>query len=251
MDFDWDTYVPMHIANYWWIWVTCGVFFMPVVTALQSAHPAMQKKPVLLAYVRNSWFVWNAGLCAFSALGAYYTAPAAYHIISSTSDSCLWVVGDNTWLKAGTTGAFMFLFALSKLVEMGDTIFLAALGKPIPFIHWYHHLLTAFGCFFLIADFRPYASVGTAVNYGVHTVMYAYYALASINVKPPKSVASIITFTQTAQMVGMLGYTSYQAFMCGWTQALYITWTMYTLYLFLFLEYFVKRYLKNATKKNV
>lgn len=36
----------------------------------------------------------------------------------------------------GPAGTWVLYFILSKLVELGDTLFLAALGKPIIFLHW-------------------------------------------------------------------------------------------------------------------
>ena len=245
--FSWDTFVPEHLAHHWWIWLTCSIYFMPAVIGIQSLQHIWKDNLVLINRIRYAWFIWNAGLSIFSGFGAYYTTPASYHVMFTTNSSCVWIPDDNMWFKAGATGLFLFLFAFSKLIELGDTIFLATLGKPITFLHWYHHLMTAFGCYLIMCDFLPYASVAASVNYLVHTIMYAYYALSSLNIRAPKLVAGLITCIQTAQMVGMLLYMSKQAFNCGWTPALYSAWLLYVLYLILFIQYFVKRYIKNKT----
>ena len=36
----------------------------------------------------------------------------------------------------GPAGTWVLYFIVSKLFELGDTLFLAALGKPIIFLHW-------------------------------------------------------------------------------------------------------------------
>lgn len=37
---------------------------------------------------------------------------------------------------SGPVQGWVLLFIVSKLFELGDTLFLAALGKPIIFLHW-------------------------------------------------------------------------------------------------------------------
>jgi hypothetical protein len=37
---------------------------------------------------------------------------------------------------SGPTGTWVLYFIVSKVVELGDTLFLAALGKEVSFLHW-------------------------------------------------------------------------------------------------------------------
>lgn len=39
------------------------------------------------------------------------------------------------------------------------------------------------------------------MNYGVHALMYSYYALSAIKFRPPKQVAMLVTILQISQMV--------------------------------------------------
>lgn len=43
----------------------------------------------------------------------------------------------NTHFTSGPTHTWVLLFIVSKLLELGDTLFLAVLGKPIIFLHWW------------------------------------------------------------------------------------------------------------------
>ena len=39
------------------------------------------------------------------------------------------------------------------------------------------------------------------MNYGVHALMYSYYALSALKLRPPKAVAMLVTILQISQMV--------------------------------------------------
>ena len=43
-------------------------------------------------------------------------------------------------------GLWVLLFALSKVAELGDTIFIVLRKQNLIFLHWYHHILTLIHC---------------------------------------------------------------------------------------------------------
>ena len=65
---------------------------------------------------------------------------------------------------------WIFIFALTKYLELVDTVFLILRNKPVPFLHWYHHFTVLLYTWFANAhQFTPGWTFGT-VNCFVHTV---------------------------------------------------------------------------------
>ncbi|KAL0480570.1 fatty acid elongase [Acrasis kona] len=81
--------------------------------------------------------------------------------------------------NTGKIAFWMYLYHLSKFIELGDTLLIILRRGPLRFVHTYHHVTTMaiayFGC----------ASVGTgqwipiAANTFVHMLMYYYYVQIS------------------------------------------------------------------------
>ena len=71
-----------------------------------------------------------------------------------------------------------WLFALSKIVEFGDTAFIIFRKAPLSFLHWYHHVtVCTYTWYALTTDPIALSNFFGAMNYTVHTFMYAYYAI--------------------------------------------------------------------------
>jgi len=85
-----------------------------------------------------------------------------------------------------------WLFAMSKIIEFGDTAFIVLRKKPLPFLHWYHHVTV---CIFTWYALTPVPSALSqwfgSMNYAVHTLMYTYYALRSSGYKFPHWVPKV------------------------------------------------------------
>jgi hypothetical protein len=248
-EFHWNQAITQHLHEYSHIWIFLSVFYVPIVQGLQ-ALPILAKwreKKSYLVAIRTLWFFWNTALSLFSAIGFVYTVQGTFHSLFVTQNLCERDADSTVWLN-GHIGQFHYYFLVSKTIELGDTVFLAVLGKPIPFIHWYHHLLTMVFCYFTLMDFRPYLSLGITLNLGVHAVMYAYYALSSFGRRLPRSIAQSITTLQTGQMALIVGYSVYVFQRCNATAIMYMAVSMYGLYLCLFAQYFIGRYCKKNVK---
>jgi len=62
-------------------------------------------------------------------------------------------------------------------VELGDTVFIVLRKQPLIFLHYYHHV-TVLCYIWLTADAINSTCVWFGVmNYGIHSLMYSYYAL--------------------------------------------------------------------------
>ncbi|CBZ24935.1 putative fatty acid elongase [Leishmania mexicana MHOM/GT/2001/U1103] len=103
--------------------------------------------------------------------------------------------------RAFYTALFMYL----KTPELLDTLFLVLQRKPVSFLHWYHHIVTAI--YVWLSSYMPMPSgiVFCAMNYFVHSFMYFYYFLVMMGLrKSIRPFAPVITLLQVLQMfIGM------------------------------------------------
>lgn len=98
-------------------------------------------------------------------------------------------------------GFWTWLFVLSKLPELGDTIFIVLRKQPLIFLHWYHHITVLIYSWFSYTEYTSSARWFIVMNYCVHSVMYSYYALRAMGYKPPRFIPMIITSMQLTQMI--------------------------------------------------
>jgi len=78
---------------------------------------------------------------------------------------------------AGPIYFIYFVNYVFKYVELIDTFLLALRGKPIPFLHSYHHAATLVLCWSQLWAQSCIQWLPIVINLLVHVVMYAYYAL--------------------------------------------------------------------------
>jgi hypothetical protein len=98
------------------------------------------------------------------------------------------------------------------------------------------------------------------MNYGVHAIMYFYYFLMAIRVKPKAFKAVYITLAQISQMIVGVTVTLLSVYFLYFDKsfdrnACYLTpennvaaFVMYGSYLFLFLQFFLRRYFWNNNR---
>ena len=88
-----------------------------------------------------------------------------------------------------------WMFTLSKILELGDTVFIVLRKQKLIFLHWwaednsianekstfnvrYHHLTVLISVF---ANFsESYSRWSTVINFLVHSIMYTYYTLKAL-----------------------------------------------------------------------
>lgn len=88
--------------------------------------------------------LWNCGLAAFSVTGASVCVPAAIDIFRRGWMDAL--CHDPHIYGCGTVGRFIWLFVYSKLVELGDTVFLVCTGRNVSLLHAFHHTTVLLFC---------------------------------------------------------------------------------------------------------
>ncbi|XP_027555795.1 elongation of very long chain fatty acids protein 3 [Neopelma chrysocephalum] len=152
------------------------------------------------------------------------------------------------------TKLWLHLFAVSKYVELGDTVFIVLRKKKLIFLHWYHHLIAAVVAWYSYKDMVAGVGWVAALNLSVHGLTYSYYTVTATGIRVPKSIALIIT---TSQMVQMTGFVIMNIFIFFWKddKVCYTTWPLllttscaYTTLLILFGNFFFKTYLRGTWK---
>uniref|UniRef100_A0A6B2LGW9 Elongation of fatty acids protein n=1 Tax=Arcella intermedia TaxID=1963864 RepID=A0A6B2LGW9_9EUKA len=155
----------------------------------------------------------------------------------------------------GLFGFMAFAFLISKFMEFGDTIFLIAKKKPIDFLHWYHHLTVMFYTWGSVANRNSLGQWFGLINALVHSLMYYYFWRVSLRHR--LSWGIVVTVFQTTQMgIGLVLLASWVHYWsagmeCGSEDPMMTVVAgivMYGSYLFLFLRFFVKRYLSKTHK---
>jgi len=156
-------------------------------------------------------------------------------------------------------GFWCALFAGSKFIELIDTLFIVLRKKPLIFLHWYHHVtvlaFTWYACYY-----EHSGLYFVAMNYTVHAFMYFYYFLMAKKAVPKWFKPQWITLLQISQMVVGVGTGLATAYYKFYTDScpgaskdlLFAGFVMYSSYLYLFVEFAVKRFiLRKPAEKSV
>lgn len=154
--------------------------------------------------LRRALCCWSAALSLFSFWAMYRIYPIAYRMMYL--GGLQHAVCDTTsYIGSGGGGLWAFLFPLSKLPELVDTVFIILRKQKMVFLHWYHHVTVFIYCWFSYAFPISTGIWFGIVNYSVHALMYAYYAVKASGRSPPRWIAKSITTIQLSQMfVGIL-----------------------------------------------
>eukprot|EP00546_Thalassionema_frauenfeldii_P004418 CAMPEP_0178914296 /NCGR_PEP_ID=MMETSP0786-20121207/11345_1 /TAXON_ID=186022 /ORGANISM="Thalassionema frauenfeldii, Strain CCMP 1798" /LENGTH=288 /DNA_ID=CAMNT_0020587185 /DNA_START=79 /DNA_END=945 /DNA_ORIENTATION=- len=207
---------------------------------------------------RSLLTVWNFLLATFSAIGFLRTLPYLLHIFATYSFEQVFCTDPENGYGCGSTGLWVQLFCLSKFPELIDTMFIVVHKKKLSFLHWYHHITVLLYCWNSYVTKAPSGIIFCVMNYGVHSIMYFYYFLMAIKIRPPW--AMMVTILQISQMVVGVACTIFSFYYLNQTgckvseQNTWAAFVMYGSYLALFVEFFVGRYLlksKQSKKKKV
>uniref|UniRef100_A0A6U6D1B6 Elongation of fatty acids protein n=1 Tax=Odontella aurita TaxID=265563 RepID=A0A6U6D1B6_9STRA len=215
---------------------------------------------------RNALAGWNLLLSVFSVCGFARVFP---HLVHNWREygmrDCLCNDPENMY-GSGPTGLWVQLFVLSKFPELLDTFFIVIHKKPLILLHWYHHFTVLLYCWHSYVHKAPAGIFFVTMNYAVHGIMYGYYFLMAVKAKPRWMNAKFITIAQISQMVVGVGVTmaSFYYYMkeeendggdddpCLIRKENNVAaFVMYGSYLFLFLQFFVGRYLKGKARKSI
>jgi len=249
-------YDPMPVL-YWMqsnsiVPITALVLYVALITAgrkaMENREPWKWRKYLA---------AWNLFLSLYSFIGAFRTAPYLFYNLTNMSLRDNLCNDPRESAGSGSTGLWIQLFVLSKFPELIDTFFIVIHKKPLIFLHWYHHITVLAYCWHSYVTKSPAGVFFCVMNYCVHAIMYGYYFLMAIKMKPKWFNAMFITTAQISQMVVGVTVTLFMAYYYNTedSDSCYIqkenniaAFIMYGSYLFLFAQFFIGRYFKVKAK---
>lgn len=249
--------------------------YVLVIFGIQSIMK--DRKPFNLRYPLAAW---SLALATFSILGSLRTVPSVLRILYYKGADHL-ICGDTRfdWVDGDPAGWWTMIFILSKVPELGDTLFIVLRKRTLITLHWYHHITVMTFCWHSWATFCLNGLVYSSMNLTVHAFMYFFYTLTALGYRPTK-YAQMITVIQILQMLVGTAVTTYVNIHEYFVQPKQFEWAigpvpwhadpgfatsplcavhptnaiagliMYTSYLWLFCVFFYQAYLVPKAAKN-
>jgi len=231
------------LNNYWKISILIIMLYLLFIHVTRTIMK--NNKPYKLRFLL---FLWNASLAIFSILGTVRMLPIFISIINTKGFEYTTCIYD---YRYGTMAYWSWLFVLSKILELIDTVFILLRKQPLIFLHWYHHATVLLYAWYSASLFNSTSPWFIVMNYFVHSIMYSYYACKVLKININKKIMITITSLQILQMVigiyinAFAYYIKSNKRICNVTyENIYLSFIMYFTYFILFSFYFCKAYLK-------
>ena len=244
-------YVEKHkswMQQNWTSSITISVVYMLLIVigrqVMQNRQKFDLRKPLIL---------WNIMLAVFSIFGAVRTLPEFFHSIFNRGVVYSICSNDGGY---GVNGFWVYMFIMSKLPELVDTVFIVLRKQELIFLHYYHHATVLIYCWYSYQHFASSGRWFMSMNYVVHSIMYSYYALKAMRINVPRQIALLITTGQISQMVAgiFVNYIAWQTKKSGQSCAIpddniKYSFLMYLSYFALFAHFFAYAYIFGKNKK--
>ncbi|UXI20848.1 Dimethylaniline monooxygenase N-oxide-forming 5 [Sarcoptes scabiei] len=199
--------------------------------------------------------IWSGVLTLFSMLGTWSCLPEFISIIYNKGLVASYC--DNCYIKKKELIFWYTIFSLSKIIELGDTVFIVLRKQRLITLHWIHHAMTLVYTFYIFGFLAATARWMVNMNFVVHSAMYGYYTLKALQFEIPKPIAMAITTSQIVQMIFglvihlhvVIKLLAGQQCHCPLLGAL-LGLAMYLYYFFLFSKLFSDSYLRKSVSRN-
>nr|XP_006816358.1 PREDICTED: elongation of very long chain fatty acids protein 6-like [Saccoglossus kowalevskii] len=235
-------------------WTDSMIYAGIYMVLVYAGRSAMQQRPKY--DLRRALAVWSGSLAIFSIIGFFRVFPKLLE--EYMQGGWRQTLCDKSFLNS-VSGFWVYLFTLSKVIELFDTMFIVLRKQKLMFLHWYHHVTVLVYSWYTLSEGVPSGIYYTVMNYFVHSLMYSYYALrASRMVKIPVQVNMVITFLQLCQMMMGIYINIYSYFHLEITETcpvyynnIYWGLGMYYTYFLLFSHFFYSNYIAPQGKKEL
>lgn len=233
-------------------WADSFVYAFIYIVLVFGGKRYMEERP---SYGLRPWLaLWSGILAVFSIFGAARTLPEL--ILAVNQHSLEYSICVPSYLE-NAAAVWTFLFTVSKVYELGDTIFIVLRKQPLIFLHWYHHVTVLIYCWYSYPERTAVGRWFMVMNYMVHSIMYSYYALKAMRFNVPKWISMFITFSQLLQMVigCLVNVWAYQikneGTFCNVSyDNIKYSLIMYASYFILFAHFFYSAYLSGKPKSS-
>uniref|UniRef100_A0A0N5CDM4 Elongation of very long chain fatty acids protein n=1 Tax=Strongyloides papillosus TaxID=174720 RepID=A0A0N5CDM4_STREA len=235
-------------------WVpTCGWISLAYVVVVFVGQRIMKNRDAF--DLQKVVGLWNLGFSLFSAIDLYFLLPELIWSINNLGFFGSYCYNAEYYTNQ-TTGYWGWMFVMSKLPELGDTMLLILRKKPVIFMHWYHHALTFYYAALTYSESQAWARWSLVMNLFVHTIMYFYFGTSALGKRYPNAFRQFITSIQLIQFIISVGIFSHLVYIMtlGNVEGCNTSWNvlalggvMYLSYLYLFAKFFYKAYI--APKK--
>ncbi|XP_069992566.1 very long chain fatty acid elongase 6 isoform X3 [Penaeus vannamei] len=232
------------------------VFFIivPYMATIFGLQKWMENRPPYK--MRKVLFAWNMSLALFSMYGGSRSLQEFLYVYKNMSFYSTYCLCGPRFLDNRVGGFWNWMFTLSKVPELGDTVFIVLRKQPLIFLHWYHHVTVLLYAWYSYSDYIATARWFVCMNYLVHSVMYSYYALKALKFRVPRWISMGITTAQLAQMVmgAAVNIWAYQVKQAGNEchvsyDNIKISLLMYISYFVLFAHFFCRAYVVKSDKQ--
>lgn len=197
--------------------------------------------------------LWSGMLGIFSVLGTVRMWPEIIHVLyyeGFYSSAC-----HLGYMENQVTQFWTSLFVLSKVIELGDTVFVVLRKQPLLFLHWYHHITVLLYTWHSYVEHAAPGRWFICMNFAVHAIMYTYYTLRALKFRVPHQMKMLITALQLLQMVVGCALNFYvygvknSGRQCNITyQNINYSFLMYFSYFVLFAKFFYDAYVSPPQK---
>lgn len=248
--FDFERQFDDRLANEWFQ-ENCGVaILLSGIYAAGIYFGRLFMKDRQKLDLRTPLMLWSLCLAVFSVFGAMRTSWYLINVLSSYGFRQS--VCDTAFYGTPVSKFWAFAFTLSKVPELGDTVFIVLRKQRLIFLHWYHHITVLVYTWYSYRDRVAGGGWFMSMNFSVHAIMYSYYAAKAGGLRVPRPVALLITTMQIVQMIVGLSVTGLvyiwrddihcvsntNNIMCGSV--------MYLSYLLLFSIFFYQSYIRGS-----
>ncbi|KAM0674239.1 hypothetical protein GVAV_002313 [Gurleya vavrai] len=143
--------------------------------------------------------IHNIILCMFSLTVFLYTAPLVFNFYKN--NSFLYTILDPDKKLQNDLVFWFWVFYISKIYEIIDSLILHWNKRPTSFLQMYHHTGAIICCWMLVCCDTHLPWIFVVLNSLIHTIMYFYYLLTSLKITVPRFLKRMITKMQMVQFV--------------------------------------------------